>query len=112
MEFENLGHFITAYFLCFTSFAMTSKPVLCRSSSGNLENDSTLVEDGTSSSNNSSQEIDVTDITKEGCEKAQPSHFDLLRVLGQVKTFFSRRVLGQVKNCFSLHVVSRSALSI
>jgi hypothetical protein len=32
----------------------------------------------------SSHEIEVSDITKEGCERAQPSHFDLLRVLGQV----------------------------
>jgi len=31
----------------------------------------------------SSHEIEVSDITKEGCERAQPSHFDLLRVLGQ-----------------------------
>ena len=28
-------------------------------------------------------EIEVTDITREGCEKASPDQFDLLRVLGQ-----------------------------
>jgi p90 ribosomal S6 kinase len=56
--------------------------------------------DPTSSSNNSSQEIDVTDITREGCEKAQPSHFDLLRVLGQGsfgRVFLVRKNFGQVR---------------
>ena len=28
-------------------------------------------------------EIEVTDVTREGCEKASPDQFDLLRVLGQ-----------------------------
>ena len=28
-------------------------------------------------------EFEVTDITREGCEKASPEQFDLLRVLGQ-----------------------------
>ncbi len=60
-----------------------------------------MVDDVTSSSsNNSSQEIDVSDVTKEGCEKAQPSHFDLLRVLGQGsfgRVFLVRKNFGQVK---------------
>ena len=28
-------------------------------------------------------EIEVNDVTREGCEKASPDQFDLLRVLGQ-----------------------------
>lgn len=40
--------------------------------------------DDDNDNSHSSHEIEVSDITKEGCQKAQPSHFDLLRVLGQV----------------------------
>lgn len=29
------------------------------------------------------REIDLTDVTKEGFEKAEASHFELLKVLGQ-----------------------------
>lgn len=29
------------------------------------------------------EEIEVKEITKEGCEKASPDQFELLRVLGQ-----------------------------
>jgi len=32
---------------------------------------------------NGEQEIEVKDITKEGCDKASPAQFELLRVLGQ-----------------------------
>ena len=65
--------------------------------SENHDDDTTLTDDATS--NNSSQEIDVNDVTREGCEKAQPSHFDLLRVLGQGsfgRVFLVRKNDGQV----------------
>ena len=32
---------------------------------------------------NTFSEIEVNDVTREGCEKASPDQFDLLRVLGQ-----------------------------
>ncbi len=32
---------------------------------------------------NDEQEIEVRELTKEGCDKASPAQFELLRVLGQ-----------------------------
>jgi hypothetical protein len=65
-------------------FAATSKtgffPIFSRHSEGH-EDDTTLGDDP-ASSNNSSQEIDVIDVTREGCEKAKPSQFDLVTNVG------------------------------
>jgi hypothetical protein len=54
--------------------------IFSRHSEGH-EDDTTLGDDPTSS-NNSSQEIDVIDVTREGCEKAKPSQFDLVPNVG------------------------------
>ena len=66
-------------------------------------------------------EIEVEDVTREGCEKASPEQFDLLRVLGQgsfgkvrEKSFFSLRVsyCAEVNNPPCLSVIENSYFQI
>lgn len=45
------------------------------------------------------QEIHITHHVKEGCEKAEPSQFELLKVLGQGS-------FGKVCDSFSSHVLT------
>lgn len=45
-----------------------------------------------------SHEFELKDLTREGCEKADPSQFELLKVLGEGsfgKVFLVRKVIGK-----------------
>ena len=62
------------------------------------DDDENEVEMGVEGEGEEEQEIEVLCVTKKGCEKATPSHFDLLRVLGQGsfgKVFLVRKNRGQ-----------------
>lgn len=61
-------------------------------------------------------EFDVTDVTKEGCEKASSDQFDLLRVLGQGsfgKVFLVRKIRGQdAGSLYAMKVLKKATLKV
>lgn len=59
-----------------------------------------------------SHEIEVCEVVRDGHEKADPSHFDLLKVLGQGsfgKVFLVRKVVGKDKGTLYAMKVLRKA---
>lgn len=61
-------------------------------------------------------EIEVTDVTREGCEKASPDQFDLLRVLGQGsfgKVFLVRKKVGHDSGTlYAMKVLKKATLKV
>jgi len=61
-------------------------------------------------------EFDVTDVTKEGCEKASSDQFDLLRVLGQGsfgKVFLVRKIRGKdAGSLYAMKVLKKATLKV
>jgi len=61
-------------------------------------------------------EIEVNDVTREGCEKASPDQFDLLRVLGQGsfgKVFLVRKNQGKDAGClYAMKVLKKATLKV
>ena len=59
-------------------------------------------------------QIDLTDITKIGHEKASPSQFELLKVLGQGsygKVFLVKKIIGNDKGClYAMKVLKKATL--
>ncbi|TRY76555.1 hypothetical protein TCAL_06324 [Tigriopus californicus] len=62
------------------------------------------------------QEIEVKEVTKEGCEKATPTQFELLRVLGQGsfgKVFLVRKNCGKDKGTlYAMKVLKKATLKV
>jgi len=60
--------------------------------------------------------IEVTDVTRDGFEKASPSQFELLRVLGQGsfgKVFLVRKNTGNDKDClYAMKVLKKATLKV
>ena len=60
--------------------------------------------------------IEVTDVTRNGYEKASPSQFELLRVLGQGsfgKVFLVRKNIGNDKDClYAMKVLKKATLKV
>eukprot|EP00095_Tigriopus_kingsejongensis_P002814 maker-scaffold1711_size30404-snap-gene-0.6 protein:Tk02814 transcript:maker-scaffold1711_size30404-snap-gene-0.6-mRNA-1 annotation:"ribosomal protein s6 kinase alpha-3-like" len=71
---------------------------------------------GTDSSTSTLQEIEVKEVTKEGCAKATPAQFDLLRVLGQGsfgKVFLVRKNCGKDQGClYAMKVLKKATLKV
>ena len=61
-------------------------------------------------------QIDLTDITKAGHEKASPSQFELLKVLGQGsygKVFLVKKIIGNDKGClYAMKVLKKATLKV
>ena len=61
-------------------------------------------------------QIDLTDITKVGHEKASPSQFELLKVLGQGsygKVFLVKKIIGNDKGClYAMKVLKKATLKV
>ena len=61
-------------------------------------------------------QIELTDITKPGNEKASPSQFELLKVLGQGsygKVFLVRKTVGSDKGClYAMKVLKKATLKV
>nr|CAH0101126.1 unnamed protein product [Daphnia galeata] len=62
------------------------------------------------------QEIELTDVTRDGYEKAEASHFELLKVLGQGsfgKVFLVRKVVGRDANTlYAMKVLKKATLKV
>ncbi|EFN71452.1 Ribosomal protein S6 kinase alpha-3 [Camponotus floridanus] len=63
-----------------------------------------------------SHEIEVRDMVREGYEKAEPSHFELLKVLGQGsfgKVFLVRKVIGKDSGTlYAMKVLKKATLKV
>ncbi|XP_012273470.1 ribosomal protein S6 kinase 2 beta [Orussus abietinus] len=63
-----------------------------------------------------SHEIDVCDVVRDGYEKAEPGHFDLLKVLGQGsfgKVFLVRKVVGKDRGTlYAMKVLKKATLKV
>lgn len=74
------------------------------------------VEPGSEYSNGHTREIEVTDITHEGYEKAEASHFELLKVLGQGsfgKVFLVRKIVGRdAGTLYAMKVLKKATLKV
>ena len=66
------------------------------------------------SRDNSVQEIELTSVTKEGHPTADPSHFTLLRVLGEGsfgKVFLVKKIVGpDAGNLYAMKVLRKATL--
>lgn len=94
------------------------------SSSGNAMNSKSgiaeaLNEDPNNHQNNNNQhetEIEITDITKEGCEKPTQSHFELLKVLGEGsfgKVFLVRKItVPDAGTLYAMKVLKKATLKV
>lgn len=62
------------------------------------------------------KEIPITHHVKEGCEKADPSQFELLKVLGQGsfgKVFLVRKILGpDAGQLYAMKVLKKASLKV
>ena len=60
--------------------------------------------------------IELTDVTKAGNEKASPSQFELLKVIGQGsfgKVFLVRKIIGDDKDClYAMKVLKKATLKV
>jgi p90 ribosomal S6 kinase len=89
-------------------------------STSSTDETSTTEEDGNHQSDSLPDpvvsEFDVTDVTKEGCEKASSDQFDLLRVLGQGsfgKVFLVRKIRGQdAGSLYAMKVLKKATLKV
>ncbi|XP_064628908.1 ribosomal protein S6 kinase alpha-3-like [Lineus longissimus] len=61
-------------------------------------------------------EVNITSITREGCAKADPSHFELLKVLGQGsfgKVFLVRKITGSdAGTLYAMKVLKKATLKV
>lgn len=66
--------------------------------------------------NGLTREIELTDITREGYEKAEASHFELLKVLGQGsfgKVFLVRKIVGRdAGTLYAMKVLKKATLKV
>ncbi|CAF0757500.1 unnamed protein product [Adineta steineri] len=66
--------------------------------------------------NNSEHEIEITNITKEGCERADASHFELLQTLGAGsfgKVFLVRKIVGPDSgSLYAMKVLTKASLKV
>ncbi|XP_006824119.1 ribosomal protein S6 kinase alpha-3-like [Saccoglossus kowalevskii] len=83
--------------------------------------DDMLVDDAETQSNDEEgdhnmSEIEVKDVTREGLEKADPSHFELLKVLGQGsfgKVFLVRKICGKDSGTlYAMKVLRKATLKV
>ncbi|EFX78935.1 ribosomal protein S6 kinase-like protein [Daphnia pulex] len=62
------------------------------------------------------REIELTDVTRDGYEKAEASHFELLKVLGQGsfgKVFLVRKIVGRDANTlYAMKVLKKATLKV
>uniref|UniRef100_A0A4W5RGK1 Ribosomal protein S6 kinase n=1 Tax=Hucho hucho TaxID=62062 RepID=A0A4W5RGK1_9TELE len=93
--FCSQGHTVTAYNICFKSSYWPSV---------SLQDDGIL------------KEIDISQHTKEGFEKADPSQFELLKVLGQGsygKVFLVRKIKGSDRGqLYAMKVLRKATLKV
>jgi len=85
-------------------FADPWQKVQIKPDSENPHTDEMLVDEVESDhdySNGVDREIELTEVTREGYEKAEASNFELLKVLGQ-GSFGKRIYLYQVKSCHAI----------
>ncbi|KAL0129809.1 hypothetical protein PUN28_001811 [Cardiocondyla obscurior] len=82
------------------------------------ENQEEMVAQGIERSNGCSEshEIEVRDMARDGYEKAEPSHFELLKVLGQGsfgKVFLVRKVVGKDSGTlYAMKVLKKATLKV
>ncbi|XP_037081808.1 ribosomal protein S6 kinase 2 beta-like [Pollicipes pollicipes] len=72
--------------------------------------------DGESHGGGATTEIELMEVTREGLEKADPSHFELLKVLGQGsfgKVFLVRKITGSdVGTLYAMKVLKKATLKV
>ncbi|XP_062393126.1 ribosomal protein S6 kinase alpha-3-like [Sardina pilchardus] len=78
--------------------------------------DDAMGEDDPVESEDSSVEINITNVVKEGSEKADQSHFDLLKVLGQGsfgKVFLVKKITGpDAGHLYAMKVLKKATLKV
>ncbi|UJR28186.1 hypothetical protein I4U23_009439 [Adineta vaga] len=66
--------------------------------------------------NSNEHEIEITNVTREGCERADSSHFELLQTLGAGsfgKVFLVRKIIGPDSGClFAMKVLTKASLKV